>query len=295
MKVSEILERVKMSISFEFFPPKTEKSAEELFRTVDELIPLTPTFVSVTYGAGGTTRRLTHELVVKIGKMTGITVVPHLTCVGSTKDEIFDIVGQYQDGGIENIMALRGDPPKGETHFVPEKNGFSNATELIRFVRREFPGLGIGAACYPEGHRDTPNRLVEMDYLKEKVDAGADYLTTQLFFDNHEFFDFKARCDFYGINVPILAGIMPIVSRKGMVKIAELSPGTRFPAGLLDAVHRVDEPNVRRVGIHWATQQVFELLAYKVAGIHFYTLNRSKPTLEIYESLGLVNSTAPGE
>ncbi|WP_455383534.1 methylenetetrahydrofolate reductase [NAD(P)H] [Salinispira pacifica] len=291
MKVREILKQVKTSISFEFFPPKTEKSAEELYRAVDELFPLNPTFVSVTYGAGGTTRRLTHELVLKIRKMNGITVVPHLTCVGSTRDEIFEIVGQYRDAGIENIMALRGDPPKGQSAFVPERNGFANATELIRFIRREFPDIGIGAACYPEGHRDTPNRLTEMDYLKEKVDAGVDYLTTQMFFDNHEFFDFKARCDFYGIHVPILAGIMPIVSRKGMVRIAELSPGTRFPAGLLDAVHRVDEENVRKVGIHWATQQVFDLLAYKVDGIHFYTLNKSKPTLEIYRTLGLVNST----
>ncbi len=292
MKVGEILTRVKTSFSFEFFPPKTEKSAEELYNAVDELVPLKPTFVSVTYGAGGTTRRLTHELVVRIRKMTGITVVPHLTCVGATKDEIFEIVGQYQDAGIENIMALRGDPPKGQGAFVPEENGFSNATELIRFIRREFPDLGIGAACYPEGHRETPNRLAEMDYLKEKVDAGVDYLTAQMFFDNHEFFDFKARCDFYGIDVPILAGIMPIVSRKGMMRIAELSPGTRFPAGLLDAIHRVDEAEVRKVGIHWATQQVFDLLAYKAAGIHFYTLNRSKPTLEIYRTLGLVNSTA---
>ena len=153
--------------------------------------------------------------------------------------------------------------------------------------------MGIGAACYPEGHKDTPNRLTEMDHLKKKVDEGVDYLTSQMFFDNYEFYDFKARCDFAGIGVPILAGIMPITSRKGLSRMAELSPGTRFPAGLLEAIHRVDEEKVRNVGTHWATQQAFDLLAYDVDGIHFYTLNRSRPTMEIYESLGLVNSTAP--
>jgi len=290
MKVKDILKKVKTSISFEFFPPKTEKSAEELYGNIEKLIPLHPTFVSVTYGAGGTTRKLTHELVLKIKKMTGLTVVPHLTCVGSSKNEIYEIVGTYNDAGIKNILALRGDPPEGQKEFVPEKDGFAYATDLVRFVKREFPDMGIGAACYPEGHKDTPNRLTEMDRLKEKVDAGVDYLTSQMFFDNYEFYDFKARCDFWGINVPILAGIMPITSRKGLTRMAELSPGTRFPSGLLEAIHRVEEEKVRNVGIHWAAQQVFDLLAYDVDGIHFYTLNRSRPTIEIYDNLGLVNS-----
>jgi len=289
-RVREILKRVNTSVSFEFFPPKTEESAQALYENIEKLVPLNPTFVSVTYGAGGTTRKLTHELVLKIRKMTGLTVVPHLTCVGSTRDEIYEIVGKYREVGITDILALRGDPPKGQKDYVPEKDGFPYATDLITFIKREFPDMGIGAACYPEGHKDTPNRLTELDYLKEKVDAGVDYLTTQMFFDNHEFYDFKARCDFWKIDVPIIAGIMPITTRDSMKRMADLSPGTRVPAGLLEAIHRVPDEKVYNVGIHWAAQQVFDLLAYDVDGIHFYTLNRCRPTIEIYKNLGLVNS-----
>ncbi len=288
--IGNILNQPKISISFEFFPPKNEKAAERLYDSLERLAQRRPTFVSVTYGAGGSSRKLTHELVLKIKRMTGITVVPHLTCVGSSRQEIYETVGQYHDAGIKNILALRGDAPKDQADFRHDAGDFVYAVDLIRFIRKEFPDICLGAACYPEGHVETPNRLVEMVYLKKKVDAGADYLTSQMFFDNHEFYDFKARCRLSGIYVPILAGIMPITSRKSLDRIADLTPLTRFPAGLLQAIYRVEDKRIRKIGIHWAAQQVFDLIGHNVDGIHFYTLNRSQPTLEIYESIGLFDT-----
>jgi len=292
-KVADALGRGKPSMSFEFFPPKTEDAARRLYASLKALVPLEPTFVSVTYGAGGTTRQRTHELVLRIHRETNLTVVPHLTCVGSTREETARIIGDYADEGIASILALRGDSPAARPDAVSPPEGdragdFPYAVDLVRFIRREFPRMCVGAACYPEGHKDTPNRLAEMDLLKEKVDAGVDWLTTQLFFDNHEFYDFKARCELSGIDVPILAGIMPITSREGMTRMAELSPGTRFPAPLLRSLYdAADDGSIRDAGMEWATRQVVDLLSRKVDGIHFYTLNRSKPTLRIYEHLGL--------
>ena len=287
--VGKIINRGKSpSISFEFFPPKTEEAAETLFRSIERLVPLNPSFVSVTYGAGGTTRQLTHELVLRIRKTTNLTVVPHMTCVGCTKDDMHRIIGEYVDEGITNMLALRGDPPKGEDASIFDQCDFPYALDLIEFIKKEFPSVCVGAACYPEGHKETPNRLREMDLLKKKVDSGVEWLVTQMFFDNHEYYDFVERCRMLGINIPILAGIMPIASKGGMDKMAELSPGTRFPAKLLQGIDWVDDDSlVKNVGIQWATQQVFDLLANDVDGIHFYTLNRSKPTLEIHRNLGL--------
>lgn len=276
------------SISFEFFPPKTEKAAEMLYRSIENLAPLNPSFVSVTYGAGGTTRKFTHDLVLRIKKTTDLTVVPHMVCVGCGRDEMYRIIGEYADEGITNILALRGDPPNGEDASVFKGSEFPYALDLIKFIKKEFPHICVGAACYPEGHKETPNRLREMDLLKEKVDSGVEWLVTQMFFDNYEFYDFVERCRMLGISIPVLAGIMPITSKGGMEKMAELSPGTRFPAKLLHGIDWAEGDSlVKNVGIQWATQQVFDLLAHDVDGIHFYTLNRSKPTLEIHRNLGL--------
>ncbi|RMH31541.1 MAG: methylenetetrahydrofolate reductase [NAD(P)H] [Nitrospirae bacterium] len=291
MHISEILRRHHPAISFEFFPPKSEAASQELFQSIAALMPLKPAYVSVTYGAGGTTRERTHDLVVKLQRETNLTIVSHLTCVGSTKDEIHQILEKYAASGIHNIMALRGDPPKGQPHYEPPAEGFRYAAELVAYIKKHFPYMGIGVAGFPEGHPSTPNRLVEMDHLKRKVDAGADYICTQLFFDNRDFYDFCERCEIAGITVPIIAGIMPITSRKGMMRMAELALGARFPAKLLKAVQRVDSDEaVEKVGIHWATEQVIDLIDHKVKGIHFYTLNKSKATLRIYESLGIRNS-----
>ncbi len=291
MHIAEILKQHGPHFSFEFFPPKTEESSSVLFNSIQELSPLQPSYVSVTYGAGGSTRQLTHNLVVRLQKETQLTIVSHLTCVDSTKDEIKKILEKYYENGIQNIMALRGDPPKGQKEYLPIENGFTYASELVAFIKKHFPGMGIGVAGFPEGHPNTPNRLQEIDNLKKKVDAGADYICTQLFFENRDFYDFCERCEIAGIKVPIIAGIMPVTSRKGFARMADLALGARFPAKLLRAVSRAeDDDYVEKVGVHWATQQVMDLLDHDVAGVHFYTLNRSKPTLKIYESLGVSSS-----
>ena len=240
MHISQVLQQNTPAISFEFFPPKTEKASEELFHSIQELVPLKPAYVSVTYGAGGTTRDLTHDLVVKLQQETSLTIVSHLTCVGSSQDEIFQILENYHANGIHNIMALRGDPPKVSPTFSQVSHGFSYAEELVAFIKKSFPQMGIGIAGFPEGHPDTPNRLKEVEYLKRKVDAGADYICTQLFFDNRDFYDFCERCEIAKIHIPIVAGIMPITSRKGMARMAELALGARFPARLLKAMERAE-------------------------------------------------------
>ncbi|MHA7812836.1 MAG: methylenetetrahydrofolate reductase [NAD(P)H] [Phycisphaerales bacterium] len=288
------------TFSFEFFPPKSEKGADQLFDHIAQLESLGPSFVSVTYGAGGSTRTLTRDLVHRVRKETGMRTVPHLTCVKHSEDEIRDIVEGYAKRGIQSILALRGDPPKDEPHSFKDDR-FSNASELVKFIRqiekeqREangFEGFAIGAAGFPEGHPNTPNRLTEMDYLKAKVDAGADYIVTQMFFDNRDLYDFRDRCEMSGIRVPIIAGVMPIQSVKGMKRMSELALGMRFPAPLLRMVRRTDgsDEAIRKVGVHWATEQSRDLLDHRVDGIHFYTLNKSNATLEIYESLGVRHS-----
>ncbi|NUM35293.1 MAG: methylenetetrahydrofolate reductase [NAD(P)H] [Candidatus Brocadiae bacterium] len=291
MNVRQIFQSSKTAVSFEFFPPKNENASRSLFETIKSLIQIQPAYVSVTYGAGGSTRHLTHDLVVKIQQETNLTVVSHLTCVGSTKEEIHSILQKYHDSGIRNIMALRGDPPKGESLFTPVQNGFNYAWELVAFIKKHFPDMGIGVAGFPEGHPESNNRLTEIANLKQKVDAGADYICTQLFLDNRDFYDFCERCELAGIHVPIVAGIMPIVSLKSMNRMAELSARSRFPAKLLRLLYRAGtEENVERAGLHWAAEQVRDLLDHKVRGIHFYTLNRSEQVHKICEALGINNS-----
>ncbi|MCS6972641.1 MAG: methylenetetrahydrofolate reductase [NAD(P)H] [Turneriella sp.] len=292
--IAEVLRTFRPAFSFEFFPPKTPAGAEELYTTISELQPLEPAYVSVTYGAGGSTRELTHDLVVRLARETGLTIVSHLTCIGASREEIRSLLERYRASGIRNILALRGDPPRNSHGvFTPHPDGFRYAAELVAFIKKHFPEMGIGVAGFPEGHPETPNRLKEMEYLKAKVDAGADYICTQLFFDNRDFYDFRERCILAGIHVPIIAGIMPITSRKSVERMAELALGARFPARLLRALARAeDDSYAENVGIHWATEQVRDLLDNDVAGIHFYTLNKSKATRRIYESLGIRRSAS---
>jgi len=288
MHISKILSQPKVHFSFEFFPPKTEEGSQTLFKTISELSPIQPSFVSITYGAGGSTRELTQNLVMRLQKETPLNIVMHLTVVGANRDEVKRQLEKYVEAGGKNVLALRGDPPKGSDTFVPAADGFHYASELVDFIKKNFPQLGIGVAGFPEGHPATPNRLKEMDYLKAKVDAGVDYICTQLFFDNRDYYDFCERCEIAGIKVPVLAGIMPVASVQGMKRMAELSLGSRVPAKLLRAVLRAEnDVAVEKVGIHWATEQAFDLYDHNVAGIHFYTLNRSKATLKIYETLGM--------
>lgn len=300
MHIHDIFAEHQTTFSFEFFPPKTPSAASELFANIAELESLRPTFVSATYGAGGSTRELTHELVVKLKTTTSLDPVPHLTCVCHDEGEVNSILERYAQAGISNIMTLRGDVPRGMAAGAEPWKGFRYAAQLVECIRKfnarsihpDKRGFGIGIAGYPEGHSETPNRLLEMDYLKAKVDAGADFIVTQLFFDNRDFYDFRSRCELAGIRIPIIAGIMPITSAHGMKRMAELALGARYPASLIRAVNRAGggEESVRRVGIHWATEQCRDLLDHNVAGIHFYTLNRSTATREIYATLGVKDS-----
>ena len=288
------------TFSFEFFPPKTEEASEKLFGTIRQLEALKPAFVDVTYGAGGGTRELTDALVLRIRKETPLDAIPHLTCVCHDRAEIDSVLERWTRAGVANILALGGDLPKDKPDWNRAKDAFRYAADLVRHIKAhngkgghpDRRGFGIGVAGFPEGHPGTPNRLSEMDHLKAKVDAGADYVVTQLFFDNRDFYDFRDRCELAGIRVPILAGIMPISSEKGMRRMADLAAGCRFPAPLLRSLARCsgDEEAVRRVGIHWATEQCRDLLDHKVRGIHFYTLNQSDATRQIYLNLGIART-----
>lgn len=290
MHIRDIFSRRRPIISFEFFPPRTAESAEKLFQTIVDLEAIAPDFVSITYGAGGSTRELTHDLVAGWCATTSLNPVPHLTCVGHSAEEIERILERYAAAGVGNILALRGDFQR-DGHGVT--GDFRYAADLVRAIRgfhghRDPRGFGIGVAGFPEGHPDTPNRLLEMDHLKAKVDAGADYICTQVFFENRDFHDFRARCELAGIRVPIIAGIMPITTISGLKRMADLAGGARFPARLLKALNRAggDQDAIRRIGIHYAAEQCVDLLHHGVDGLHFYTLNQSGATKEILANLG---------
>jgi methylenetetrahydrofolate reductase (NADPH) len=300
MHIRDIFASDQTTVSFEFFPPKTETDAQALYENIAQLEALQPSFVSVTYGAGGSTRQLTHDLVVRLKHTTSLDPIPHLTCVCHNEGDLEEILTKYARAGVSNTLALGGDPPRDLLNYDRQSDVFQHAADLVRFIRRfnesgvhpDRRGFGIGVAGFPEGHPATPNRLEEMDHLKAKVDAGADYICTQLFFDNHDFYDFRERCELAGIRVPIVAGIMPVTSVSGMKRMAQLALGARYPAKLLRALARAgDDPEaVKRVGVHWATEQCRDLLDHQVRGIHFYTLNRSDATRQIYQALGLRDS-----
>lgn len=293
MHIRDIVRRDGTTFSFEFFPPKNPKDADILFDNIKQLETLKPSFVSVTYGAGGSTRQLTHDLVVRIKDTTSLDPIPHLTCVCHDEAEIADILARYTAAGVSNILALGGDPPRDKQNYDRHADAFQHAADLVRYIRAH-GDFGVGVAGFPEGHPSTPNRLQEMDYFKAKVDAGADYICTQLFFDNRDFYDFRERCELAGIRVPIVAGIMPITSASGMKRMAELALGARYPARLLKSIARgaADAESVQRVGIHWATEQCRDLLDNGVAGIHFYTLNKSDATRQIFANLGVRDTAA---
>ncbi len=287
MLVKDILNAaVKPVFSFEFFPPKRDEDWETLFETIAALSPLNPSYVSVTYGAGGSTRSRTHDLVTRIQKETGLTVVSHLTCICSDGDETGTILENYQDNGIVNVLALRGDKPAGVASIDEAIKDFPHAIDLVRFIKTNYPAIGVGVAGFPEGHPETPNRMKEIEYLKEKIDAGADYIVTQLFFDNRDYFDFAERCAIAGITVPIIPGIMPIATKKGMIRMSELALGARIPAPLLTKVmNAANETEVATIGIECATSQVQELIDHHIKGIHFYTLNMADATLRIFNNI----------
>ena len=288
MKIIDILSSGKRTVSFEFFPPRTDAGFEELFKTIAALKPLEPDYVSVTYGAGGSTRRKTVDLVLRIKHEIGLESMAHLTCVRATREEIRRTLDNLNLGGMENVLPLRGDPPKGEEKFVKTEGGFEHANELVEFIRGPYP-FCLAGACYPEVHPEAPNWKTDLDNLKRKVDAGVDFLITQLFFDNDHFFRFLDRATARGIKVPILAGIMPILSVRQIKRFTQMC-GATIPAGLLSKIEAVeDDPEaVRQLGTYHATQQCEGLWRGGAAGLHFYTLNRSTATRVIFQQIRAV-------
>jgi methylenetetrahydrofolate reductase (NADPH) len=272
--------------SFEFFPPKTPEGEAQLWATLEDLRGLEPGFVSVTYGAGGSTRDRTIELVTRIKERTGIEAMAHLTCVGHTKDELSAILDRLAHARIENVLALRGDPPKGQAVFTRTEGGFEHASELVAFIREKDLGFSVGVAGYPEGHIETASREADLKHLKKKVDEGCDFVITQLFFDNAFYFDFVERARRVGINVPIVPGIMPITNYEQVQRFVRMC-GATLPMRLQLALEKVkDDPAaVMQLGVAHATVQCMELLSRGVPGIHFYTLNKSPASRMIVSAL----------
>lgn len=271
--------------SFEFFPPKTAGEARLLERTIAELADLEPTFVSVTDRAGSAAQGLTREVAARIASETGFSVMGHLTCRAHARDRMRAMLADLRDAGIDNVIALRGDPPAGDTPFTPPADGFTWAEELIRFIRAEGFDFCIAAACYPEGHPEAEDRAADIGHLIRKVDAGVDFLITQLFLENAYYFDFVAQARARGITTPIIAGIMPITNLKQVPRFTR-EWNVTIPTRLLLQLERCStDAEVFDVGLRWATAQCRELLARGAPGIHFYTLNRSPAARRVLESL----------
>lgn len=291
MKIRECYRRQKYTFSFEFFPPKTDEAEAKLFETARHLKELKPSFISVTYGAMGTTRANTIRIVERIKGEVGLEAAAHLTCVGHTKDDVEAVLAELHERGVENIVALRGDPPKGETEYKPLPNGFRYGSELVRFIRKH-PKFGnafsLAVAGYPEGHIECRDKVKDLKHLKQKVDEGADVIITQLFFNNPDFFDFVKRCRKIGIEMPIVPGIMPVTHGPQIQRFASMC-GARIPRVMEEAIQKFgdNQVSVEAFGIEYATKQCHELLKDGVPGIHFYTLNKSHATERIYANLGL--------
>jgi methylenetetrahydrofolate reductase (NADPH) len=285
MRIDRLFNLGLPTISFEFFPPRNEAGWAQLYSAIGELHSLKPSYVSVTYGAGGSTRQKTVDLVARIQNELKIRSMAHLTCVGHTADEIGKILDDLWDAGIRNVLALRGDPPAGQTTFVKTEGGFAYADQLVKFVRSR-QDFCIGVAGYPEGHPQCLNKQRDLEHLKGKVDAGANFVVTQLFFDNADFYRFRDAARSSGVKGPIVAGIMPI-QNVGQIKRFISMCGAKIPHPLLLKLESLesDPESVAQAGTEYATQQCKDLLANGVEGIHFYTLNKSKATVQICKEL----------
>jgi methylenetetrahydrofolate reductase (NADPH) len=289
MRIDEIIAgSSEPTFSFEFFPPQTEEGVENLRNALEALALLEPSFVSITYGAGGSTRTRTVELVKWMKNDLGLEAMAHLTCVGATVDELRAVLDDLHGGGIENVIALRGDPPKGETEWTPVPGGLEHGSELAALIAREYD-FCIAGACYPETHPDALDRASDLRYAKEKVDAGARVLITNLFFENRAYFDFVGAARDIGIDVPIVPGIMPVTNVAQIKRITSLSGATIPPRFVAALEARAERPEaVLELGVAYSTLQCAELLANGAPGIHFYTLNRSPATSAILSALRLL-------
>jgi methylenetetrahydrofolate reductase (NADPH) len=285
MRIAELLAQRRPVFSFEFFPPKTDEGQQTLERTLEVLRDDAPDYVSMTYGAGGTTRSSTVELTRWIKQDLGIEAMAHLSCVGEPRERLVEILEQVEAAGVENVLALRGDPPRGQTEWRPHPGGLHYSVELIRLIRERFD-FCVGAACFPEIHPDASDRASDLGYARAKQEAGAGFLITQLFFDNELYFDFVEDARAAGITVPIVPGIMPITNYGQIRRFTEMC-GASIPSELERELNgRADDPEaVAELGVAYATLQCSDLLARGAPGIHFYTLNRSPSTRAILAAL----------
>jgi methylenetetrahydrofolate reductase (NADPH) len=289
MKSLSIKQRLEINdplFSVEFFPPKSDDAAQQLLSTAERLQPYHPDFVSITYGAGGSTRSRTLNYARKLHQDYGYAVMPHLTCVGHSRDELKQTIAEFKAAGLKQIMALRGDPPKGETDFTPHPDGLSYANELVQLIREVYPECDLGVAGYPEMHPEAASPELDLLNLKRKVDAGATFVTTQLFFDNAAYFTFVENCQRAGITVPVLPGLMSVTSRKQALRFCDMC-GTSIPAELNEQLIAAgdDKAAVEAVGIEWSYRQARELLEKGAPGIHLYILNRAGPAITLMQKL----------
>lgn len=289
-KLRDIYRLGHLALSVELFPPKTPAGLQSLYEHVEKLIEYGPDFITCTYGAGGSTRDRTLEIVREIKRRFRIPVASHLTVVGSTVEQLREYLHQARRDDIDFVVALRGDPPKGEIAFRPVAGGLCYANELVALIRAEFPEFGIAVAGYPEKHQESPDFELDTQYLKAKVDAGSDVILTQLFFDNADFFRFRDRCLTLGISAPIVPGILPVTNLKQIQKIASLC-GAKIPSAFVERLARSDDSQWQlQVGVEFALQQVQELIQRGVPGLHFYVLNQSHAMLSILETLQIRSS-----
>jgi methylenetetrahydrofolate reductase (NADPH) len=286
VKIRDILRERKQGVSFEFFPPKSAEGREGFMRVVRDLGKHDPLYVSVTYGAGGSTRDRTLNAIKWIMADTDLTVMSHLTCIGATRSSIDDILSEYVSRGVENVLALRGDPPRNVTDFDAAKGEFGYARDLVEFIRG-YNAFSVGVAVYPEGHAESPNIGEDMEYTKQKIDAGADFGITQMFFKNRFFYDFMDRAEKIGITIPVLPGIMPVTDCRKVEEFADFCSAT-VPAELRKIMGPyLDSPeDMRKLGVEYAVKQCEDLAANGFGYLHFYTMNKTESVNEILDALG---------
>ncbi len=292
MSLQTAFQAERFVISFELFPPKTSKGEANLYRHVKKLMQFQPDFITCTYGAGGSTRDKTLEIVQNVKSEFQIPVASHLTLVGSTVDQLRDYLTTAQESGVDYIVALRGDPPQGSNQFVQTEGGYRYANELVELINQEFSGMDVLVAGYPETHREAPSPELDLENLKRKVDAGADVVVTQLFYHNVDFFRFRDRCEAIGINVPIVPGILPVTNLGQIERIASLC-GACLPSEFTQRLGEKDDKEWQfEVGVEFAIQQTRELINAGVPGIHYYVLNQSPATIRILDAVNVQNLRA---
>ena len=290
MNISSFFESGRFGLSYELFPPKTDKGTSALFRHLNDLLRFKPDFVTCTYGAGGSTRGTTLGICQRVKQEFGLPVASHLTVVGSTQDELKQYLSEAKEAGVDYIVALRGDPPQGTAEFRPVDGGLSYANELVSLIKDESFGFGIAVAGYPETHQECPSPTLDLENLKRKVDAGADIIVTQLFYHNEDYFQFVEKCRSLGITVPIVPGVLPVTDLGQIQRLTSMC-GAKLPSTLVERLSERNDPEWQfQQGVDFAIQQVQELIDHGIPGLHFYVLNKSQATLKVLDSVSLPES-----